>query len=92
MRRRAVGIKSRPVKNGGRCAIRPGRCPKSRLSGKIPAVQFARLSSMWLERDIYSQLPVNDIAAIRLAAASSQSCSIAKLKANQRSPFILQTQ
>jgi hypothetical protein len=44
------------------------------------------------EVDIYSQVPVNDIPAMKLAAASSQSCDIARLKANQRSPFILQTQ
>jgi hypothetical protein len=47
---------------------------------------------MWFELDVYSQVPDNDIAAMKLAAASGQSCNMAKLKANQRSPFILQTQ
>jgi hypothetical protein len=47
---------------------------------------------VWLALDIYSQVPVNDIAAIKPVAASSQSCKVAKLKANRSSPFFFQTE
>jgi hypothetical protein len=49
-------------------------------------------SGVWLALDIYSQVPVNDIAAIKPVAASSQSCKVAKLKANRSSPFFFQTE
>jgi hypothetical protein len=40
----------------------------------------------------YSHVPVNDIAAMKLAAANNQSCKRARLDANHRSPFIFHIQ
>jgi hypothetical protein len=54
--------------------------------------QLRRNAGRWLELYVYSQVPVSDIPAMKPAASRSQSCNITRLTANQRSPFILQTQ
>ncbi len=58
-------------------------------SVQISLLWQARLSACGLNSIFIAT--ANDIPAMKLAAASSQSSSMARLTANQRIPFILQT-